>query len=1044
MLLSKETKREDVPLTQTKGKTTMKQEFQLFSISPFFQDQAIGKVYSNRSSSSKDKEVISHPILPSPLFVSAKAAGTELASGTYHFNFKKHSFSNIDDYLTAYLQERAVTLGSPKINRGERLATNFEDAVNSIQILDIDWVSPELLTVQEIAEQVLAKLNNKDADFCALPSSSYGCLTDKGYKNAIRLFVFVETDLQTLSAKLPSAAEQKVLFGEVLIDTKIYQPERFIFTVPSVSHTLHSFTQEFREFFCGQIVKRIVGNSFDLEVVPRVLSLSRGTSKKATVSAVDADVTGLLERLLEARFPSSSDIFHEATAERHIEMLKAASFVKTLANNLGLDAEAAWFAWGERTSRSVLDLKHLFRSANIGEWGYNQEVLEWISRNLPTANKFSYLNISQSAPVMALWCSMGTGKSVYSAKWITEHHTPNTKTVVIVPRRTLTRSNFTSLKQKIGDSLVVKHYEDKKLEDADVIVTTIHSFDKLNTFQIESVVIDEVIQVRKDLVSAPMLKSQEISFEYGSGRSNAEIWNEILSTKNILVCDAYLGETNFLAEFSEVRPDFKLVKHITPFGRNVISCLDKNSFYQQVFDRAEGGERFTMAFTSKKELFTLAETLKSLGKTVLTITGDSVGTEEDKDAVDNPNISWVKYDAVLYTTAVASGVSFDVENHFDFVAGNFEDPISITFNDQLQMIGRVRQPKTKDVLVFALNQKQDLNFDLRDQVNKLFVERQLLDQRQILPRELVANKFQEAINSLSSAKLSLVDLKSIIGEIEQDLVTLEQDPHFDFYSKILIEELSGKNLWKSHWNALGTFFGELDRFEELEEIRKQAAAKLKVGKKVTQEQAEVILKNSKTVNISPEVAAQAMFDSDRAFQMLCKEGNGTSEGKLACRAIWVRANLPFISEENLDSFVIDKGFKKALRLHDTLKAQKNQIKLKTRLGKEIKRKDSTFLMSDDCRQTASLLLWEALKSYLADFNASKAWKSLQKLANKYTGIFKILGHEDLDITKDAGKDVGRVINSMVESFGVELQIQKTKTSNKVIGVVQDGNPLLSL
>jgi hypothetical protein len=71
---------------------------------------------------------------------------------------------------------------------------------------------------------------------------------------------------------------------------------------------------------------------------------------------------------------------------------------------------------------------------------------------------------------------------------------------------------------------------------------------------------------------------------------------------------------------------------------------------------------------------------------------------EVKEALIDPNACWGKYDVVLCSPSVQSGVSYDVRDTFDAVFGMFGNSTNSS-GDVCQMLCRVRHPKNNDVVV---------------------------------------------------------------------------------------------------------------------------------------------------------------------------------------------------------------------------------------------------------------------------------------------------------------------------------------------------------
>jgi hypothetical protein len=163
--------------------------------------------------------------------------------------------------------------------------------------------------------------------------------------------------------------------------------------------------------------------------------------------------------------------------------------------------------------------------------------------------------------------------------------------------------------------------------------------------------------------------------------------------------------------------------------------------------------------------------------------------------------------------------------------------------------------------------------------------------------------------------------------------------------------------------------------------------------------------------------------------LLANTKQTTLSDVFTCRQVWLEASLPFI--ENTRDFLDEKGFAKAERIHDTLSASKFDLRVVSKNGKEITKKNSDFLLSKDCRQTATLLLWNTLSEYISEHkDLGKVWKALQRLEKKYAGLFKILGHKELDVLRKLDSTSQRTVNRLLESFGLEVKKERDRKGGK--------------
>jgi hypothetical protein len=104
----------------------------------------------------------------------------------------------------------------------------------------------------------------------------------------------------------------------------------------------------------------------------------------------------------------------------------------------------------------------------------------------------------------------------------------------------------------------------------------------------------------------------------------------------------------------------------------------------------ESNQTVYLAFNSKKNAYKSFSTLEVAfpDKKGLYISSDNTGDKANKAFFSDVNIESQKYDYIVCTPSVSTGVSID-NNHFDFVGGVFSANVN-TANDCMQALGRVR------------------------------------------------------------------------------------------------------------------------------------------------------------------------------------------------------------------------------------------------------------------------------------------------------------------------------------------------------------------
>ena len=91
---------------------------------------------------------------------------------------------------------------------------------------------------------------------------------------------------------------------------------------------------------------------------------------------------------------------------------------------------------------------------------------------------------------------------------------------------------------------------------------------------------------------------------------------------------------------------------------------------------------------------------------VLIVNADTKG---DETVVDN----WINYDFVIHTPTVEAGVNFIAPDHFDYICGYFFRNKN-TYDSCYQMLFRCRNPKNKEIFLFAQYGKKLTSIDCLD------------------------------------------------------------------------------------------------------------------------------------------------------------------------------------------------------------------------------------------------------------------------------------------------------------------------------------------
>ena len=204
------------------------------------------------------------------------------------------------------------------------------------------------------------------------------------------------------------------------------------------------------------------------------------------------------------------------------------------------------------------------------------------------------------------------------------------------------------------------------------------------------VVIDEVEQVLARLTTH--IEQKPLVFQ---------VLQHVMSHAKTLIClDAHLSKTT--AQFINATCPGKPVtvhinQHILAASRTMILHDSGESVQLAAMRELEEGGAVYLAFNSKADAFKTFAAFKTAfpDKLGLYIASDNAGDEANQAFFNDVNTESAKYDYIICTPSVSTGVSID-NNHFDFVGGVFQSSIN-TANDCMQALGRVRGKSVRHV-----------------------------------------------------------------------------------------------------------------------------------------------------------------------------------------------------------------------------------------------------------------------------------------------------------------------------------------------------------
>ncbi|CZP46096.1 plasmid replication protein, CyRepA1 family [Legionella pneumophila] len=219
------------------------------------------------------------------------------------------------------------------------------------------------------------------------------------------------------------------------------------------------------------------------------------------------------------------------------------------------------------------------------------------------------------------------------------------------------------------------------------------------------VIIDEIEQVLARLTSH--IEQKPLIFS---------VLQHIMTNAKTLIClDAHLSQAT-VQMIQRFCPNHPVTIHFNRFepgsARQIAFHDSPESVQMTAMQALEQEQKVYLAFNSKKEAFKTYSALNIAfpEKKGLYISSDNAGDAENQAFFNNVNEVSKRYDYLVCTPSVSTGVSID-NGHFDFVGGVFNAQVN-TANDCMQALGRIRNHKTLHVFCDKRQAFKSLNPDV--------------------------------------------------------------------------------------------------------------------------------------------------------------------------------------------------------------------------------------------------------------------------------------------------------------------------------------------
>lgn len=302
---------------------------------------------------------------------------------------------------------------------------------------------------------------------------------------------------------------------------------------------------------------------------------------------------------------------------------------------------------------------------------------------------------------------------------------PNTK--ILMPRDSIVMCNKTYQEccEKFGEDIVY-HYginsSKENIENKRIFITTIHSLIILKDIPITHTYIDEIKNVLAKMKDIP--------------------------TEKLIDTNKYFTEihTGSIVKYYDADKDIFTIKQLELFGglvkplviNNLINYKQNNHIVEvkseklalmEMISLLKNGNKITISCSynlTAKKLHNLIIGATGKHGAILCGGGDSKGSIHEKDEItgdnfktimsSNANEEWGKYDFVIWTSTITTGISYDKPNvfykHYSIEGGEGENAIQTS-----QMIFRTRNLISKTICLLSIRNDLSLLNDCNSKVN---------------------------------------------------------------------------------------------------------------------------------------------------------------------------------------------------------------------------------------------------------------------------------------------------------------------------------------
>lgn len=295
---------------------------------------------------------------------------------------------------------------------------------------------------------------------------------------------------------------------------------------------------------------------------------------------------------------------------------------------------------------------------------------------------------------LAVKSAYGTGKTVMLRSII-----PHYKRIMWVSyRRTLTYdlgakfqklgfSNY--LTDNIGPNTERLFIQNESIQRVcDIVNGSIASYDLVIFDEIESILSSS------DSMTHKGLNLQNFNILMGIARKSKKciFMDGDISNRSL----QYIN--NICQRMNDNKKQMKYIQNTYSSKKELIISNQEKEFNAEIIKRIKNNEKLYVACMSASDATFLYEKLQKETKKDILLIISTMNDNKKKFIFDNINTELQKYDCVIATPTVESGVSFDVEDYFAQIYSIMADK-STTPRGFFQMLGRVRYPVNTKIKV---------------------------------------------------------------------------------------------------------------------------------------------------------------------------------------------------------------------------------------------------------------------------------------------------------------------------------------------------------